>query len=234
VKASLTELEGGAVRVTLPLPWALDHVHCYALPGPEGWTIVDAGLGDPPTLAAWPAALAQLGGPVHRLVITHYHPDHLGASGELVTMSGAEEVVQGALDAELAERAWVEADPEGFRSYLERHGMPAEMAARSADAEQGLPIRLARPTRLVQAGVSWESETSGGRCICSRVTPTATSRSSAGAQGGSWAGTCCWLRSPPTSAAGRTPRRTRLARTWARWTPWTRWPPRACCLVMAR
>jgi glyoxylase-like metal-dependent hydrolase (beta-lactamase superfamily II) len=152
VKASLTELEGGAVRVTLPLPWALDHVHCYALPGPEGWTIVDAGLGDPPTLAAWPAALAQLGGPVHRLVITHYHPDHLGASGELVTMSGAEEVVQGALDAELAERAWVEADPEGFRSYLERHGMPAEMAARSADAEQGLPIRLARPTRLVQAG----------------------------------------------------------------------------------
>ena len=150
--ASLTELEGGAVRVTLPLPWALDHVHCYALPGREGWTIVDAGLGDAPTLAAWREVLPELGGPVHRLVITHYHPDHLGASGALAAMSGAEEVVQGSLDAELAERAWEQADPDEFRAYLERHGMPAEMARRSADAEQGLDIRLARPTRLVQAG----------------------------------------------------------------------------------
>jgi glyoxylase-like metal-dependent hydrolase (beta-lactamase superfamily II) len=168
VTVSLTELEGGAVRVTLPLPWALDHVHCYALPGPEGWTIVDTGLGDPPTLAAWSDVLAQLGGRVRRLVISHYHPDHLGASGDLAAISGAAEVVQGALDAELAERAWVDADPDGFRAYLERHGMPAEMAARSADAEQGLAIRLARPTRLVRAGDEVEV---GGELFTVHVLP---------------------------------------------------------------
>jgi len=35
VRAELTDLGGGVVRVTLPLPWALDHVHCYALASPD-------------------------------------------------------------------------------------------------------------------------------------------------------------------------------------------------------
>ena len=29
--ATVSELDGGVLRVTQPLPWALDHVHCYAL-----------------------------------------------------------------------------------------------------------------------------------------------------------------------------------------------------------
>ena len=78
--AALTDLGEGIVRVTLPLPWALDHVHCYAVADPGGWTLVDAGLGSNRTLAAWDEALAELGSPpVRRVLITHYHPDHLGA-----------------------------------------------------------------------------------------------------------------------------------------------------------
>jgi glyoxylase-like metal-dependent hydrolase (beta-lactamase superfamily II) len=153
VNAVLTELGDGVVRITLPLPWALDHVHCYALRDADGWTIVDAGLGDPGTLAAWPGLLARLGGPVRRVVITHYHPDHLGASGPLVELTGAAEVLQGALDAELARQAWGDpASLDAFRRHLVRHGMPEPLAARSAAAEDGLPIRPARPTRLLAAG----------------------------------------------------------------------------------
>ena len=43
-RAVVTDLGGGVHRVTLPLPWALDHVHCYAIADDDGWTIVDAGL----------------------------------------------------------------------------------------------------------------------------------------------------------------------------------------------
>ena len=35
-EAVVTDLGGGAHRVTLPLPWALDHVHCYLLRRPSG------------------------------------------------------------------------------------------------------------------------------------------------------------------------------------------------------
>ncbi len=41
----MLELEGGVRRVTFPLPLGIDHVHCYLLPGSDGWTAVDTGLG---------------------------------------------------------------------------------------------------------------------------------------------------------------------------------------------
>ena len=159
----VTQLDGGIVRVTLALPWALDHVHCYALPGPTGWTLVDSGLGDSGTLAAWAELLPGLS-PVERLVITHYHPDHLGAGAGLVRMTGASEVVQGELDARLAAAAWGGADsPDEFRRHLELHGMPSQLAARSTDAEQRLPIHPPTPTRLVNAGD--ELELAGERWV---------------------------------------------------------------------
>ena len=46
----------------MPLPWALDHVHCYAVAGADGWTMVDAGLARAETtLRWWEEALAELG-----------------------------------------------------------------------------------------------------------------------------------------------------------------------------
>ena len=77
-------------RVTQPLPWALDHVHCYAVDDADGWTLIDCGLGTPGTGRRWEQALALLGHPrVRRLVITHYHPDHIGASTRLAELTRA-------------------------------------------------------------------------------------------------------------------------------------------------
>src|SRR4051812_29349639 len=136
-RATVTDLGGGVVRVTHPLPWALDHVHCYAIAADEGWTIVDCGLGTPGTTHRWRDARASLGSPpVRRIVVTHYHPDHVGAGAALAALTGAGEVVQGRLDAKLSELAWGDdADAAGFRGYLEHHGMPVELAYASARAE---------------------------------------------------------------------------------------------------
>jgi glyoxylase-like metal-dependent hydrolase (beta-lactamase superfamily II) len=157
-RARVEPLGRGVHRVTMPLPWALDHVHCYAIEAPDGWTIVDCGLGTPGTVRRWEEALERLGSPrVRRLVLTHYHPDHLGASRALAGLTGAEEIVQGRFDAEVSRRTWGdEADPEAFRRYLLANGMPPDQAGASTDEEDRTPVELAMPTRLVEEGDTLE------------------------------------------------------------------------------
>jgi glyoxylase-like metal-dependent hydrolase (beta-lactamase superfamily II) len=152
-RAQVTDLGGGITRITHPLPWALDHVHCYAIAGDDGLTLVDAGLGTPGTAARWRVVLDELETPVARVVVTHYHPDHLGCSAELAELAGGVEIVQGAHDWELTEPAFGdERVPGAFEAHLRRMGMPDDVAADSATDEDSLPIRFRRPDRLVAEG----------------------------------------------------------------------------------
>lgn len=71
--------------VRMGLPFALDHINLWLLrdddaTGP-GWAIVDCGIVDDSTRANWEAVFASgalQGLPVKRVVVTHFHPDHLG------------------------------------------------------------------------------------------------------------------------------------------------------------
>jgi len=78
------------------LPFALDHINLWLLDdekdGVAGFTIVDSGLSNDATREAWVKIFAaHLGGrPVHRLIVTHYHPDHAGNAGWLVERFGCE------------------------------------------------------------------------------------------------------------------------------------------------
>ena len=68
----------------MPLPFALDHINLWLLRdrqnGVEGWTVVDCGVHNEATKAAWEGVFASAldGLPVLRVVATHMHPDHLG------------------------------------------------------------------------------------------------------------------------------------------------------------
>ena len=116
-------------RVTLPLPFGIDHVHCYLLRSSDGsWTLVDTGLGAPDPEAVWAPVLAALDGPVERVVITHLHPDHVGGAADVAALTGAT-VLQGRLDHEQTVRVWGDAEtPAVVADHFRLHGLPAEEA----------------------------------------------------------------------------------------------------------
>ena len=121
----MEELPGGIRRVTLPLPTRPGHVHAYLIPGEDGWTIVDCGLGLPDAAARWRAELAQIAGPVARIVITHFHPDHVGAAADIASLTGAP-VVQGRVDYEQCALVWGGDDwSDVLVDWFSRHGVPA-------------------------------------------------------------------------------------------------------------
>lgn len=77
------EVAEGILWLRLPLPMALDHVNAFALDDGDGWTVVDTGFDTKKARALWEAALAGplAGRPVRRVIVTHYHPDHVGLAG---------------------------------------------------------------------------------------------------------------------------------------------------------
>ena len=75
----------GVHWLRMRLPFALDHINLWLLEDGPGWTIVDCGYALPETQAAWERIFAErLGGrPVTRVLVTHYHPDHVGLADRL-------------------------------------------------------------------------------------------------------------------------------------------------------
>ena len=79
------ELAPGVRWLRMPLPFALDHINLWLLrdraeDGREGWAVVDCGVANDATRAAWEQVFAHHldGLPVLRVIVTHMHPDHIG------------------------------------------------------------------------------------------------------------------------------------------------------------
>ena len=85
-----TEVAPGIHWVRMPLPFKLNHINLYLLDGGDGWTMVDTGYGNDETKALWRDVWQTvLGGrPVTRLIVTHFHPDHMGNAGWLADTLG--------------------------------------------------------------------------------------------------------------------------------------------------
>ena len=79
------EIAPGIRWLRMPLPFALNHINLWLLrdqdeEGREGWAIVDCGISDDDTRAAWTQVFTNelQGLPVLRVIVTHMHPDHIG------------------------------------------------------------------------------------------------------------------------------------------------------------
>ena len=120
----MSELAGGIRRITCPLPARPGHVHTYLLPGGDGWTLVDTGIGLPDAPDWWAEALAEVPGDVVRILITHFHPDHVGAAADVATLTGAP-VHQGGLDYEQCAMVWGNPGwPQRIADWFLSHGVP--------------------------------------------------------------------------------------------------------------
>jgi glyoxylase-like metal-dependent hydrolase (beta-lactamase superfamily II) len=85
----------GIYWIRMPLPFKLDHINLWLLEDNdaegEGWTLVDTGYGAAATHALWEGHFAETmrGLPVKRIIVTHFHPDHVGCAGWLHQRTGA-------------------------------------------------------------------------------------------------------------------------------------------------
>jgi len=125
----MIELAEGIRRITFPLPFGLDHVHCYLLRATDGtWTLVDTGLGLPGADERWEPVLQSLDAPIGRILITHHHPDHLGDAATVSELTSAP-VYEGSIDRAQSVHVWGDArGPERYAAHARAHGLPADEA----------------------------------------------------------------------------------------------------------
>lgn len=81
----LIPLAEGVAWARLPVPWFLNHINVWVLDDGEGVALVDTGIDIPTSREAWEALLAGplAGRSVTRVIVTHFHPDHVGLAGWL-------------------------------------------------------------------------------------------------------------------------------------------------------
>jgi glyoxylase-like metal-dependent hydrolase (beta-lactamase superfamily II) len=166
------ELEPGVWRIPVPLSFGAQATNLYLLRGASpasGWCLIDCPLGTSRAEAALRRGLDRAGvapTDITAIVLTHEHPDHIGAAGYWQRLTGApayllalaaQEIV--ALWADYSNRAALE----GARA-LASHGMPGDEAqalvTRAVQLRRVLeppahPILLAHGQRIRLAGATY-------------------------------------------------------------------------------
>src|SRR2546425_770458 len=162
--ADVVTLAPGIGWLRMPLPFQLNHINLWLLDEGAGWTIVDTGVGLDDTRAAWARLFASyLGGrPVTRVLVTHFHPDHMGNASWLATRWQTEVWCTQAewLYAQLAWRSRGGAHGAARARPARRHSVPARprvAPALRADGggHAGAPVaRAAVPRPPREAGAA--------------------------------------------------------------------------------
>ena len=127
---TVTDVAPGIRWLRLPLPYRLDHVNIYLIENEGGWTALDSGLGTDDCKAAWQAALAGplKGQALKSLIVSHFHPDHVGLAGWLCEQYSLELTMPRPeyLHTLLLQFAPGDYGEAVFRPFYQRHGLSAE------------------------------------------------------------------------------------------------------------
>ncbi len=146
VAAERIEVAPDVYWLRMPLPFQLDHINLWLLRDGDGWTIVDTGFPDDAVKETWRQVIAGLDGPVRRLIVTHFHPDHLGLAAWLMEKTGARlEMTTG--EFLTAHAVWNEYGGHGARYMVEQfrqHGLDSETLAKFE--QRGSGYRKAVPS----------------------------------------------------------------------------------------
>lgn len=130
------EVEPGVWRVPAPVPFGARSVNLYLISGPaagQGWLLIDAPIATSRAEAALASALERIGitaGDISAIVLTHAHPDHLGAAGAWQRRAGAPVYLLANAAHDLAP-LWADVENSAFLEAartLVAHGMPPDEA----------------------------------------------------------------------------------------------------------
>ena len=153
----VVEIAAGILWARIPLPFRLNHVNIYLIEDDGGWAVVDTGIADDRAREVWRALLAGplAGKRLTKLIVTHFHPDHIGLAGWLCEEFGiplltSQTSYLGCINISLSPTA-LEAKP--YREFYLSHGMDDETAALVSTRGHGY-LRMVSPlpltfTRLV-------------------------------------------------------------------------------------
>lgn len=82
---NLMQVAPGVHWLRMPLPFSLDHINLWLLDDGDEVVLVDTGLNTPDLKALWSQLFEThiAGRRVNKIIVTHYHPDHVGLAGWL-------------------------------------------------------------------------------------------------------------------------------------------------------
>lgn len=126
----LSMIADGLFALRLPMPFRLNHINVYLLDTPEGWWLIDCGLDTPEARAAWEYVLPDILAckNLARIIVTHYHPDHIGLAHWLEEITGGA-VYMTELEWRMAHRLYHEraAFAQAYEKQCAQLGLPREL-----------------------------------------------------------------------------------------------------------
>jgi len=123
----------GILWTRLPLPFRLDHVNVYLLEDEGGYAVLDTGVDTPEARAVWGKLFAGSlrGKRLTKIIVTHFHPDHIGLAGWLCRRFDAP-LYCGLITYLSSINISIRPDSlegEHYRDFYLRHGLAPEVAA---------------------------------------------------------------------------------------------------------
>lgn len=123
----LVEIADGILWTRVPLPFRLDHVNLYLIEDNGGWAVLDTGVDNAESRQVWETLLRGFlrKRPLTKVIVTHYHPDHIGLAGWLckrfdVPLYASQATYLGCINISIQPDA-LGAAP--YREFYLRHGL---------------------------------------------------------------------------------------------------------------
>ena len=134
-----TAVAPGVFWLRMPLPFVLNHINLWLLEDGAGWTIVDCGFATDEARGCWEKIFAGYlnGKPVTRVIVTHFHPDHIGLCDWLCQRFGVLPWITQAeyLQAHVAHARVGGTDRELMSAMMVAHGLTDERLQHIAERE---------------------------------------------------------------------------------------------------
>src|SRR5690349_15897981 len=117
--------------VHLPLPMRPSIINVTLVRSGDEWALIDTGVNTDDSITALQAAMAEVGcapGAIRKIIATHHHPDHFGASQRLRELTGAEVIMHEKEYASSLHYAPGKRSDEAVQFFL-RNGIPLQRFA---------------------------------------------------------------------------------------------------------